>query len=93
MKIPRNKPCPCGSGTKYKKCCLNRFTFVRGKDGEIQKVDCKPELITSRPPRKEHATTRGRRPRNAGVLALTAMLGMTACSPRLLADIERELEQ
>lgn len=23
-KIGRNEPCPCGSGTKYKKCCLNR---------------------------------------------------------------------
>lgn len=22
MKIERNKPCPCGSGKKYKKCCL-----------------------------------------------------------------------
>lgn len=22
-KIGRNKPCPCGSGQKYKKCCLN----------------------------------------------------------------------
>jgi len=21
-KIPRNKPCICGSGKKYKKCCL-----------------------------------------------------------------------
>jgi uncharacterized protein YchJ len=21
-KIPRNTPCPCGSGKKYKKCCL-----------------------------------------------------------------------
>jgi preprotein translocase subunit SecA len=20
-KIGRNQPCPCGSGTKYKKCC------------------------------------------------------------------------
>jgi SWIM/SEC-C metal-binding protein len=20
--IPRNAPCPCGSGSKYKKCCL-----------------------------------------------------------------------
>ncbi|MBP9639158.1 MAG: SEC-C domain-containing protein [Enterococcus sp.] len=25
-KIGRNDPCPCGSGKKYKKCCL-------GKDG------------------------------------------------------------
>lgn len=23
-KISRNEPCPCGSGKKYKKCCLNR---------------------------------------------------------------------
>lgn len=23
MKIGRNDPCPCGSGLKYKKCCLN----------------------------------------------------------------------
>ena len=22
MKIGRNEPCPCGSGKKYKKCCL-----------------------------------------------------------------------
>jgi hypothetical protein len=22
MDIPRNDPCPCGSGKKYKKCCL-----------------------------------------------------------------------
>lgn len=25
-KIGRNDPCPCGSGKKYKKCCLNRET-------------------------------------------------------------------
>jgi hypothetical protein len=24
MKIGRNKPCPCGSGKKYKKGCLNK---------------------------------------------------------------------
>jgi len=23
LKNYRNKPCPCGSGKKYKKCCLN----------------------------------------------------------------------
>lgn len=23
QKIDRNAPCPCGSGNKYKKCCLN----------------------------------------------------------------------
>src|SRR4030042_5147238 len=24
MKIGRNHPCPCGSGKKYKRCCLNK---------------------------------------------------------------------
>jgi methionyl aminopeptidase len=28
MKVGRNDPCPCGSGLKYKKCCLNRETMV-----------------------------------------------------------------
>ncbi|HHX32016.1 MAG TPA: SEC-C domain-containing protein, partial [Bacteroidales bacterium] len=23
-KIGRNDPCPCGSGKKYKKCCLGK---------------------------------------------------------------------
>jgi len=23
-KVGRNDPCPCGSGLKFKKCCLNR---------------------------------------------------------------------
>ena len=26
-KIKRNDPCPCGSGKKYKKCCLNKTKF------------------------------------------------------------------
>lgn len=28
MKIGRNNPCPCGSGKKYKKCCLRKNQFV-----------------------------------------------------------------
>jgi len=24
MKVQRNEPCPCGSGKKYKHCCLNK---------------------------------------------------------------------
>ena len=24
MKVGRNDPCPCGSGIKYKKCCLGK---------------------------------------------------------------------
>jgi uncharacterized protein YecA (UPF0149 family) len=25
VKNPRNKPCPCGSGKKYKHCCLKKL--------------------------------------------------------------------
>ena len=25
-RVERNDPCPCGSGKKYKKCCLNKDT-------------------------------------------------------------------
>jgi len=28
MKIGSNEPCPCGSGKKYKKCCLNKSVTV-----------------------------------------------------------------
>jgi len=28
-KVGRNDPCPCGSGKKYKKCCLQRESGVR----------------------------------------------------------------
>ncbi len=27
MKIGRNDPCPCGSGKKYKKCCMGKLAF------------------------------------------------------------------
>ena len=26
--VGRNDPCPCGSGKKYKKCCLNKQTIL-----------------------------------------------------------------
>lgn len=27
--IGRNEPCPCGSGLKFKKCCINKLTPSR----------------------------------------------------------------
>lgn len=29
MSIGRNEPCPCGSGKKYKKCCINKPKFYQ----------------------------------------------------------------
>ncbi len=31
-KIGRNSPCPCGSGRKYKRCCLDRETAMRNTE-------------------------------------------------------------
>jgi hypothetical protein len=28
-KIKRNDPCPCGSGKKYKKCCMDKATTTK----------------------------------------------------------------
>ncbi|MBI4473316.1 MAG: DUF1186 domain-containing protein [Acidobacteria bacterium] len=37
-KIGRNDACPCGSGKKYKKCCLGRYE---------RRIDCVPGWLHS----------------------------------------------
>ena len=44
MKIGRNAPCPCGSGRKYKKCCLQKDEEARRT---AQSLDI-PEDITDK---------------------------------------------
>lgn len=36
MKIGRNDECPCGSGKKYKRCCLGKST----RENEYEKIRC-----------------------------------------------------
>ncbi|WP_145318615.1 SEC-C domain-containing protein [Paenibacillus xylanexedens] len=37
-KLPRNSICPCGSGKKYKKCCIDiDFTWMEDETGNIYK--------------------------------------------------------
>ena len=37
-KISRNDPCPCGSGKKFKKCCIDKdFEWLEDEDGNIFK--------------------------------------------------------
>ena len=37
-KISRNDPCPCGSGKKFKKCCIDKdFDWLEDEDGNIFK--------------------------------------------------------
>lgn len=37
-KVGRNDPCPCGSGKKYKKCCLGKSFTQIGKEESIKKT-------------------------------------------------------
>lgn len=43
MKIGRNDPCPCGSGKKYKKCCLRKNEF----DNQTQNLAAPTELASN----------------------------------------------
>lgn len=37
MIVGRNDPCPCGSGKKYKKCCMTKQTVVEMGQARVQK--------------------------------------------------------
>jgi tetratricopeptide (TPR) repeat protein len=40
MKIGRNDPCPCGSGKKYKKCCMGKETAIIEPDNtQLEKIN------------------------------------------------------
>ncbi len=38
-KIGRNEPCPCGSGRKYKRCCLGNTEATNANDGPSRQRD------------------------------------------------------
>jgi SEC-C motif len=40
-KIGRNDPCPCGSGKKYKQCCLSTATTPSTSLGKAKKFKAK----------------------------------------------------
>ena len=61
MKVGRNDPCPCGSGIKYKKCCLGKDTQVNKEPGAVYAQRYKIQL-------KEKADIEGIR--KAGQLVL-----------------------
>ena len=41
-KIGKNDPCPCGSGKKYKKCCMNNPSTVSGHDNRSARFRFEP---------------------------------------------------
>ena len=50
-KIGRNDPCPCGSGLKYKKCCLGKEQRTESAAAELmpRQYGIDPELTTLTP--------------------------------------------
>lgn len=48
IKLPRNSICPCGSGKKHKKCCINKeFSWVTDNEGNISRsVPINNELMS-----------------------------------------------
>lgn len=46
-KVGRNQPCPCGSGRKYKHCCIEKeFDFVEDDDGTVfQNIPISDEMM------------------------------------------------
>lgn len=52
-KIHRNEPCPCGSGKKYKKCCMD----VNNNLFELLKDELKEENEKNEEKKKENATS------------------------------------
>jgi len=46
-KIGRNDPCPCGSGLKYKKCCMKNDEKIKHKQQQETKPDVDRKIHTS----------------------------------------------
>jgi hypothetical protein len=41
----RNEPCPCGSGKKYKKCCLDKNRAVSADSYPVASMKLEPEIL------------------------------------------------
>ena len=55
LKTGRNDPCPCGSGRKYKKCCLasdealERKAIAARQDSKLERIELGPEIPYAEP--------------------------------------------
>ncbi len=81
--VGRNDPCPCGSGKKYKKCCLetHRQAMLRERQESLAPNDLQPEPLTA-----ESQEWTDERPEDSEELELTpeAKAFWDAAYPRIL---------
>jgi len=71
MKHPRNGPCHCGSGAKYKKCHL----LIERAEAEAKELAAEQARL-SRPPRRRRISSLG------GLVALSAAMWGAGSSRR-----------
>jgi len=66
MKVNRNDPCPCGSGKKYKKCCLLKENEPK-KQHQFKKMDSSkvPNLFGSVAAMNQHLKENPPKPKEA----------------------------
>src|SRR5262245_56621688 len=67
MTTGRNDPCPCGSGKKYKKCCMNKGAGAGSPSSPATAADNARQLIGAPPrprPPSPPAAAPPRRPRS-----------------------------
>lgn len=55
-KVGRNRPCPCGSGRKFKKCCLHRAEDIDGVHPRYEPTNPQAQLHNADEPTSEPAT-------------------------------------
>ena len=60
----RNDPCPCGSGRKYKQCCLAKDEAAAREARAKQAADAKPEAAPEAAPAAPAAGAATRPPRH-----------------------------
>ncbi|MGM0423742.1 MAG: type I methionyl aminopeptidase [Thermodesulfobacteriota bacterium] len=83
MKVGRNDPCPCGSGKKYKKCCLQK---AEGPGQDLKELYLKKHKIRL----KEEADIEGIR--RAGALVLKTLdLVQETIQPGISTDYLNQL--
>ncbi len=88
-KAGRNDPCPCGSGKKYKKCCLNRT-----KDPEIREflsLASKKQIVYADAAEKQYVLELIRNRKN--VPAMNKLREMTGVEDRLLREYIKRLRE
>lgn len=48
MAVKRNDPCPCGSGKKYKKCCMQKDNLVELKEVKEERFYQQKEALVGK---------------------------------------------